>query len=32
MEFTLKYGIWELLRHELIPESHVLATLLAGNT
>ena len=31
MEFALKYRIWELLRHEKIPETHVLATLLAGN-
>ena len=31
MEFALKYGIWELLRHEKIPESHFLATVLAGN-
>ena len=30
MEFALKFGIWELLRHEKIPETHVLATLLAG--
>ena len=28
MEFALKYGIRELLRHERIPETHVLATLL----
>ena len=31
MEFAWKYGIWELLRHEKIPETHVLATLLTGN-
>ena len=31
MEFTCKYGIWELLRHEKIPETHVLAILLTGN-
>ena len=31
MEFALKYGIWELLNHEKIPETHVLATLLTGN-
>ena len=30
MEFALKYGVRELLRHEKIPETHVLATLLAG--
>ena len=30
-EFALKYGIWELLRHEKIPENHVLATLFTGN-
>ena len=27
----LKDGIWELLRHEEIPETHVLPILLAGN-
>ena len=32
MEFSFKYGIWELLRHEKIPETHVLATLLSENT
>ena len=31
MEFALQYGIWELLRHEENPETHVLATLLTGN-
>ena len=31
MEFALKYGIWELLRHVKIPETHVLVTLLTGN-
>ena len=31
MEFAIKYGIWELLWHEKIPETHVLATQLAGN-
>ena len=31
MEFALKYGIWELLRHMKIPETHVLVTLLTGN-
>ena len=30
LEFTLKYGIWELLKHEKIPETHVLATLMPG--
>ena len=29
--FTLKFGIWELLRLEKIPETHVLATLLTGS-
>ena len=29
-EFS-EYGIWELLRHKKIPETHVLATLLTGN-
>ena len=31
MEFALQYGIWELLRHEEIPETHVLGALLTGN-
>ena len=31
MDFGLSYGIWELLRHEKIPETHVLAALLTGN-
>ena len=31
MEFALKCGMWGLLIHEKIPESHVLATLLTGN-
>ena len=31
MDFTLEYGILELLRLEKIPETHVLATLLTGN-
>ena len=31
MEFALKYGIRQLLTHEKIPETHVLAALLAGN-
>ena len=31
MEFTPKYGIWELLSHEKNLETHVLATLLTGN-
>ena len=31
IEFSFKYGIWELLRHEKIPETHILATLLTGN-
>ena len=31
MKITLKYGIWELLRNEKIPETHVLATLFTGN-
>ena len=30
MEFALKYGIWELLRHEQILETHVLAILETG--
>ena len=30
-EFFLKYEIRKLLRHEKIPETHVLATLLTGN-
>ena len=32
MEFAFKYEMWELLRHEKFPETHVLATLLTGNT
>ena len=31
MEFAFKYEMWELLRHEKIPETQVLATLLTGN-
>ena len=31
MEFAFKYGIWELLRHEKIPETDVLPILLTGN-
>ena len=31
MEFALKYEMWELLRQEKFPETHVLATLLTGN-
>ena len=31
VEFTLESGIWELLRHEKIPETHVLVTLLTRN-
>ena len=31
MEFAVKYGMWELLRHKKIPENYGLATLLAGN-
>ena len=32
MEFAFKYyEMWELLRHEKIPETRVLATLLTGN-
>ena len=27
MEFALKYGMWELLRHELIPETQDLAAI-----
>ena len=27
----LKYEMWELLRHEKFPETHVLAILLTGN-
>ena len=30
-EFSLKYEIRKLLRHEKIPKTHVLATLLTGN-
>ena len=30
MEFAFKYEMWELLRHEKFPETHVLATLLTG--
>ena len=29
-KFALKYEIWEMLRHEKIPKTHILATLLAG--
>ena len=31
MEFDLKNGIWESLRHEEIPETHALTTLLTVN-
>ena len=31
MEFAFRYRIWELLRHEKVPETHVLATPLTGN-
>ena len=31
MEFALSYGIWELLRCEKVPETHIQATLLTGN-
>ena len=31
MEFAFKYEMWELLRHQKIPETQVLATLLTGN-
>ena len=31
MEFAFEYEMWELPRHEKFPETHVLATLLAGN-
>ena len=31
MAFGLKYGTRALLRHEKIPETHVLATLLTAN-
>ena len=31
MEFIFEYGVWELLRHEKTPETHVLATLLSVN-
>ena len=31
MEFALKYGLWDLLRHEKIPETNILATLLSGD-
>ena len=31
MEFAFKYGMWELLKHEQISETHVLAILLTGN-
>ena len=31
MEFALKRGTWDLLRHEKIPETHVLARLLTRN-
>ena len=30
MEFALIYGTWELLRHDKILETHVLAILLTG--
>ena len=32
MEFALKYGVWEWLRHEKIPETHAVAMLLTENT
>ena len=31
IKFALRYGIWGLLGHEKIPETHVMATLLTGN-
>ena len=31
MEFAFKYEMWELLRHEKFPETHILAILLTGN-
>ena len=31
MEFALEYGIWASLRLEKIPETHILATVLAEN-
>ena len=31
IEFAPRYGICKLLRHEKIPETHVLATLLTGD-
>ena len=32
MDFAFKYEMWELLRHEKIPDTHVLAILLTGNS
>ena len=32
MEFAFKYGIWELLRHERIPETQNLALILTVYT
>ena len=31
MDFAFKYEMWELLRQEKFPETHVLAILLTGN-
>ena len=31
MESAFKYEMWELLRHEKFPGTHVLAILLTGN-
>ena len=31
MELALKHALWELLRHEKILETYVLATLVTGN-
>ena len=31
MEFAFNYEMWELQRHEKLPETHVLATPLTGD-